>query len=490
MQAIYARQSVEKIDSISIEMQIQQCKRICRENDAVTVWKDSGFSGTTTARPAFQQMMEQIRSGKIQEVYVYKLDRISRSLCDFAAMMRLFRKKGVTLYSVQERFDTQTETGGILLHLLMMFAEMEQKTIAARVKDNYYARAKRQMPLGGIAPYGYRYNETGHDLVTEETERENVVAIYLAYGVKGWNVEQIVQSINRQGKNTRTGHHWSNAGVLRILRNPVYVRGNYSVVQFLQKKGAVLEHPTEWYCHNNGYVVYGDPHQRQGLKFSRWEGEHVTAGRHLGIIDSSLWLAVQERLDWRGGACNRGTGSCSWIQGLVTCGLCGTRCYARNNGKGAMYTYFVCRGKRLGICTGIGAVQTHRVESCVAGVLRKRGLELLAIETAGEDAETISQKDAIALGDLEQRIHTLLGALSSANVSKDVIQAELERLVKEKKEKETTLRVKKMRQERDVSLFDWDSWWKKAPLSVRRQTAGMLLEEVRLYPSEIQIQMR
>ena len=114
MIAIYARQSVERPDSISIAMQVEHCRRICPRSVPQQVYTDRGFSGTNTRRPALQQMLEAVEQGQIESVYVYKLDRISRSLCDFAAMMQEFRRRGVTLHSVRESFDTQTEIGGML----------------------------------------------------------------------------------------------------------------------------------------------------------------------------------------------------------------------------------------------------------------------------------------------------------------------------------------------------------------------------------------
>ena len=162
MIAIYARQSVERPDSISIAMQVEHCRRICPRSVPQQVYTDRGFSGTNTRRPALQQMLEAVEQGQIESVYVYKLDRISRSLCDFAAMMQEFRRRGVTLHSVRESFDTQTEIGGMLLNLLMMFAELEQKTIAGRVRDNYYARAVQQLALGGVPPYGYTAKPVTH----------------------------------------------------------------------------------------------------------------------------------------------------------------------------------------------------------------------------------------------------------------------------------------------------------------------------------------
>ena len=209
MIAIYARQSVERPDSISIAMQVEHCRRICPAEAEVRVFTDRGFTGTNTHRPAFREMLEAVEQGEVESVYVYKLDRISRSLCDFAAMMQTFRRRNVTLHSVRESFDTRTEIGGMLLNLLMMFAELEQKTIAGRVRDNYYARAAQQLALGGTPPYGYTgknvriSNHTATILEVQPDEAAQVQAFYTGYGIAGQNVEQLVQAANRSGSRTR-----------------------------------------------------------------------------------------------------------------------------------------------------------------------------------------------------------------------------------------------------------------------------------------------
>lgn len=350
MIAIYARQSVERPDSISIAMQVEHCRRICPRSVPQQVYTDRGFSGTNTRRPALQQMLEAVEQGQIESVYVYKLDRISRSLCDFAAMMQEFRRRGVTLHSVRESFDTQTEIGGMLLNLLMMFAELEQKTIAGRVRDNYYARAVQQLALGGVPPYGYTAKPVTHGghpttmLEVQPEEAQQVQAFYTGYGVAGQNVEQLVQAANQAGSRTRQGARWSNSAVLRLLRSPVYVQGDLSCAVFLQRQGAVLTHALEAYCCGNGYLVYGSPSRRQGSKLVHLEGEHVAAGLHRGFIDGTLWRSVQERLNARGGSTNRGTGHTSWLQGLAVCGLCGTRCYCpQQRQRGSLHLFCLPR---------------------------------------------------------------------------------------------------------------------------------------------------
>lgn len=492
MTAIYARQSVERVDSISIDMQVEYCKRLSTEGNC-RVYTDRGFSGTTTARPAFQEMLEAVEQGEIREVLVYKLDRISRSLCDFAGMMQTFRQHGVTLRSFRESFDTQTEIGGMLLNLLMMFAELEQKTIAGRVRDNYYARAVQQMALGGVAPYGYKTVPIllqGHKTTTltpVPEEAAQVLWLYTRYGLHGENVEQLVHECNQRGSRTRQGADWSNSGVIRILRNPVYVQGNLRCVSYFREQGAVLDHPWELYCKGNGCLVYGDKKARKGAKLTQLEGEHIAAGLHPGLVEPALWLAVQERLASRGGSTNRGTGHHSWLQGTVVCGLCGTRCYARNNGAGARYTYFVCRGKRLGLCDGIPALRTETVEEAVAPVLARQAELLLPLART----KTPDQPDpnAAALEELDGRMQRLAAAMGEPSAAMPFLREELERLAAERAVYTQRLRRVPVPQKKDVST-QWNTWWEQADLEQRRRATGLLVQEVRVFPERIEIKLR
>ena len=119
--AIYARQSVDKKDSISIESQIEFCKYELKGGNCKE-YKDKGYSGKNTERPEFQQLMRDIESGLVRKVVVYKLDRISRSILDFANMMELFQQYNVEFVSSTEKFDTSTPMGRAMLNICIVFA--------------------------------------------------------------------------------------------------------------------------------------------------------------------------------------------------------------------------------------------------------------------------------------------------------------------------------------------------------------------------------
>ena len=131
---IYARQSVDRKDSISIESQIDFCKYELKGGNC-RVFKDKGYSGKNTDRPEFQKLLGEIRKGKVRRVIVYKLDRISRSILDFATMMELFQEYDVEFVSSTEKFDTSTPMGRAMLNICIVFAQLERETIQKRVTD-------------------------------------------------------------------------------------------------------------------------------------------------------------------------------------------------------------------------------------------------------------------------------------------------------------------------------------------------------------------
>src|SRR5699024_6849293 len=151
---IYARQSVDRKDSISIESQIDFCKYELK-GGSCRVFKDKGYSGKNTDRPEFQKLLGEIRKGKVRRVIVYKLDRISRSILDFANMMELFQQYNVEFVSSTEKFDTSTPMGRAMLNICIVFAQLERETIQKRVTDAYYSRSQRGFKMGGKAPYGF-----------------------------------------------------------------------------------------------------------------------------------------------------------------------------------------------------------------------------------------------------------------------------------------------------------------------------------------------
>ena len=190
MYAIYARQSIEKRDSVSIEAQIDRCKSYC-DGQEYKIYKDVGYSG------------KDIKSGLVKKVIAYRLDRISRSIADFSQLLLMFDEYNVDFVSATENFDTNSPMGRAMINIVMTFAQLERETIVERVTDNYYFRANNGYWAGGYAPYGYKIKHIiGDDgkrhsiLEISEEQAKIVKKIYDMYINKKISMRKIAQQLN------------------------------------------------------------------------------------------------------------------------------------------------------------------------------------------------------------------------------------------------------------------------------------------------------
>lgn len=242
--AIYARQSIDKADSISIETQIELCKAMAEYED-IRIYSDKGYSGSNTKRPQFQQMMSDIRAGIINKVYVYKLDRISRSLSDFMNMMDEFIRYNCEFSSRSESFDTTTPFGRAMLQICMVFAQLERENTIQRVKDAYSARSKEGFYMGGRIPYGFSLKKTTLNgkktsmYVPVAKEAEQLRQIFELYSHPDTTLNGIVKQLINDGVQHLRGSKWQTARLSDIIKNPCYVKTNADVYRFFKNNGSV-----------------------------------------------------------------------------------------------------------------------------------------------------------------------------------------------------------------------------------------------------------
>ena len=123
-------------------------------------YDDGGFSGATMDRPALQQLLADITAGRVDIVVVYKIDRLTRSLADFAKIVEILDAKGVSFVSVTQQFNTTTSMGRLTLNVLLSFAQFEREVIGERIRDKIAASKKKGMWMGGVPPLGYRVQRT------------------------------------------------------------------------------------------------------------------------------------------------------------------------------------------------------------------------------------------------------------------------------------------------------------------------------------------
>jgi len=183
--AIYTRKSSEEgleQEFNSLQAQSEACEAYIRSQRhegwelARTRYDDGGFSGGNIERPALQRLLADIEAGRVDVVVVYKVDRLTRSLADFARLVEIFDAQGVSFVSVTQQFNTTSSMGRLTLNVLLSFAQFEREVTGERIRDKIAASKKKGMWMGGIVPLGYDASE--RTLVVNAAEAETVRCIF------------------------------------------------------------------------------------------------------------------------------------------------------------------------------------------------------------------------------------------------------------------------------------------------------------------------
>jgi DNA invertase Pin-like site-specific DNA recombinase len=183
-------------------------------------YDDGGFSGGTLERPALQQLLAEVEQGLVDVIVVYKIDRLSRSLMDFARLVEAFDRNNVTFVSVTQAFNTTTSMGRLTLNILLSFAQFEREVIGERIRDKFAASRKRGMWMGGFVPLGY--DVVDRKLVINEAEAAIVRHIFQRFVELG-SATLLTRELVAQGVVSKRGRLIDKGFVYKLLRNRVYV---------------------------------------------------------------------------------------------------------------------------------------------------------------------------------------------------------------------------------------------------------------------------
>jgi len=148
-----------------------------------TAYDDGGFSGARIDRPALQRLLADLTAGRVDTIVVYKIDRLTRSLADFAKIVEILDAKGASFVSVTQQFNTTTSMGRLTLNVLLSFAQFEREVIGERIRDKIAASKKKGMWMGGVPPLGYRAQN--RKLIIADSEAEIVRLIFRRYAELG-----------------------------------------------------------------------------------------------------------------------------------------------------------------------------------------------------------------------------------------------------------------------------------------------------------------
>ena len=237
--AIYTRKSSEEgleQDFNSLHAQREACEAFIKSQHGEgwrlvkAAYDDGGFSGGTMERPALQRLLADIRERVIDVVVVYKVDRLTRSLADFAKMVELFDAHAVSFVAVTQQFNTTTSMGRLTLNVLLSFAQFEREVTGERIRDKIAASKRRGMWMGGTVALGYDVSD--HRLVINPAEAETVKGIFQRY-LELRSVRLLKDDLDRRGiiskirlsrnGNRSGGKAFSRGALYELLSNPVYI---------------------------------------------------------------------------------------------------------------------------------------------------------------------------------------------------------------------------------------------------------------------------
>ena len=306
--AIYCRKSVEK--GLDMEFNTLDAQREAAEayiaSQKANGWvclpehyDDGGFSGGNLNRPGLKKLLRDCEAGKVDVIVIYKIDRLSRSLCDFADLSRFFEKWNVAFVSVTQEINTQTSAGRMMLNILMTFAQFEREMISSRIKDKMAATRKKGKWVGGSVPFGYYTHDKR--LVVDKNRAPIVQRIFQRY-LEIQAPRQIARELNADGIKTVVGKDWGRQSIYNILNNHTYV----------------------------GDVFY--------------EGQ-VYPGEQDAIIDRETWELTQAFLKANapGGDKRRPSTSEAALSGIIRCGHCnGAMIGVSSKRWGRVYHYYQC----------------------------------------------------------------------------------------------------------------------------------------------------
>ena len=396
--AIYTRKSTEdglEQEFNSLDAQREACAAYIlsqRHEGWVLVpehYDDGGFSGGNMDRPGLKQLLAEVEAGKVDVIVVYKVDRLTRALSDFAKIVDVLDAKGASFVSITQAFNTTTSMGRLTLNVLLSFAQFEREVTGERIRDKIEASKKKGIWMGGTVPLGYDVHE--RRLIVNPAEAEMVRHIFARYLEVG-SVRDVVTVLGMEGWRTKiqiraSGPHrggvaFGRGGILHLLSNRIY-------------RGAIVH---------------------KGVSYP---------GEHEAIVPEHLWDAVQARLAGRDRAGDRAmrSRSPSLLVGLLYDGLGRRMSPAHANKQGKRYRYYITHDQqRSDRSQPTWRVPAHDLEQMaidmVSSFLRDGGAIHGAIKIDdGGEIEIAIERASAAAASLSNGI-----AASQRAVLKDIVE--------------------------------------------------------------------
>ena len=410
---IYSRVSTDEQASgqySSIESQIDICKHyieIQKEKgwQFVQAYTDPGFSGKDLERPGTQNLIEDIKAGKLDVVIVYKIERLVRSIYDFYKLWELFQTHNVTFVSATQQFDTSNALGKLMLNILLSFAQFERENTSEKTRDKMKQRARLGKWHGGWLPFGYDYDKDAKKLLINKGEAQAVKKI-LEHFIEGMKPSEIANLLNSKGVRTKTRTVTTKEGVTKNIGE------NRLNEDFIRK-------------------ILSNPIYKGFIEFAKEEFK----GEHEPLVSVNIWDKAQKLL--KPGIPRRAEyakdSHIHLFKGLARCGECDVSLTPYPAGKkdkhGAPYLYYAC-GKTVdngknSPCK-VRLLPAREFEKIIKDALTELGKNKALIEAAIKNNSKLTKN----------RIKPLQGEIDKTNQPLGDCTAQINRLVKVLKSKD------------------------------------------------------
>ena len=485
--AIYARQSVDRKDSISIESQIELCNYELK-GGSCKEYTDKGYSGKNTDRPQFQNLMQDIEKGLIRRVVVYKLDRISRSILDFAKLMELFQQYQVEFVSSTGKFDTSTPMGRAMLNICIVFAQLERETIQKRVQDAYHSRSVKGLCTGRKAPHGFRWEQTQVNgintkmLVENLVEAEHIRLMFEMYAKPEVSYGDIVRYFAEHKIKD-----FSRPALAKILCNPVYVKADMDIYEFFKNQGTVIVNDAADFTGSNACYFYRGRGFKRPSKHNL-QGHTLVLAPSAGIVSSKLWLKCRKKILTNTSYQPGRKAVHTWLAGKIKCGNCGKALTVEKD------KYFRC-SKRAGNknCAGAGTLRRRELEASIYEAMVRKLTPFRTLTgrkmplTVNPEITTLQVELARVQVEIEALIDTLAGAnpvlLSYVNKKVEELDNRKQSIVKEI----AALTVDDVSPEQLVQISGYLDNWENLGFDDKRQVVDALISAIHATSENIHI---
>lgn len=487
---IYARVSTDEQASgqySSVESQIDICKHyieIQKEKDwkFIHAYTDPGFSGKDLERPGIQNLISDIKSGKVDVVIVYKIERLVRSIKDFYSLWDLFEVHNVTFVSATQQFDSSNAMGKLMLNVLLSFAQFERENTAEKTKDKMKQRARLGKWHGGWLPFGYDYNKETKKLLINKSETKAVKQIFKFF-IEGRKASEIANFLNAKGIRTKTRKIITRKGDTKNIGD------NRLNEDFIKK-------------------VIGNPIYKGSIQFDNEEFK----GEHQGVINPSTWEKANKLLkpvNPKKSEYSKDT-HIHLLKGLGKCGECDTFLTPYPAGKkdknGVPYLYYACgkvvdNGKHS-TCR-VRALPARDFEDIIKKCLIDLGQNKALVESSIRNStqfnkkrikplqEELNKADNL-LGKTTAEVNRLIKIMKSTDMLGKEITEEYRTLLKEKsllenQKEKLLLDIERCKQDMldaemiKKTLFSFDKIINSLPMEDQKELFQLLIKEITVW---------